>query len=83
MKRYIILHHVHTGSHLAYFFLHYVFNGIRINRCLTPVTGPYSITSSTLQLMMHYEVKHSRLISFFKRLWPTNSTHLDIKLVLV
>ncbi len=28
MKRYIIPHHIHIGSHLAYFFLTYVFNGI-------------------------------------------------------
>ncbi len=27
MKRYIILHHVHDGSHLAYFCLNYIFNG--------------------------------------------------------
>ena len=28
MKRYIIPHHVHIGSHLAYVFLTYVFNGL-------------------------------------------------------
>ncbi len=27
LKRYIIPHHVHIGSHLAYFFLNYVYIG--------------------------------------------------------
>ena len=55
MKGYILSHHVHTDSHLAYFFLNYGFNG---NLSISSNLEGQGVTKNYLKI---YNTTHAQL----------------------